>query len=56
MSVLVIAEKPSVANTVATVLGANKKGVNYLYNDRYIVSWCLGHLVKLDDPVAYGEV
>lgn len=55
MSVLVIAEKPSVANTVATVLGANKKGVNYLYNDRYIVSWCLGHLVKLDDPVAYGD-
>lgn len=55
MSVLVIAEKPSVANTVATVLGANKKGVNYLYNDRYIVSWCLGYLVKLDDPVAYGD-
>lgn len=55
MSVLVIAEKPSVANTVATVLGANKKGVNYLYNDRYIVSWCLGHLVQLDDPVAYGD-
>lgn len=55
MSVLVIAEKPSVANTVATVLGANKKGVNYLYNDRYIVSWCLGHLVKLDDPIAYGD-
>ena len=55
MSILVIAEKPSVANTVATVLGANKKGVNYLYNDRYIVSWCLGHLVKLDDPVAYGD-
>lgn len=53
--VLVIAEKPSVANTVATVLGANKKGVNYLYNDHYIVSWCLGHLVKLDDPVAYGD-
>ena len=52
---MVIAEKPSVANTVATVLGANKKGVNYLYNDRYIVSWCLGHLVKLDDPVAYGD-
>lgn len=52
---LVIAEKQSVADTIAIVLGANKKGVNYLYNDRYIVSWCLGHLIKLDDPDSYGD-
>lgn len=54
MSVLVIAEKPSVANTIATVLSADKKGVNYFYNDYYIVSWCVGHLIKLDDPDSYG--
>lgn len=51
---LVIAEKPSVANTIATVLSADKKGVNYFYNDYYIVSWCVGHLIKLDDPDSYG--
>lgn len=51
---LVIAEKPSVANTIATVLSADKRGVNYFYNDYYIVSWCVGHLIKLDDPDSYG--
>ena len=51
---LVIAEKPSVANTIATVLSADRKGVNYFYNDYYIVSWCVGHLIKLDDPDSYG--
>ena len=45
MSVLVIAEKPSVANTVATVLGANKRGVEYLYNDREIEWWRCGDVV-----------
>lgn len=53
--ILVIAEKPSVANTIASVLGAVSKGTNYLYNEKYIVSWCLGHLVKLDEPESYGD-
>lgn len=53
--ILVVAEKPSVAATIATVLGATKKGVNYIYNDKYIVSWCLGHLVALDDPDMYDK-
>ena len=42
---LVIAEKPSVANTIATVLSADKKGVNYFYNDYYIVSVILSSLM-----------
>lgn len=53
--ILVVAEKPSVAATIATVLGATQKGVNYIYNDKYIVSWCLGHLVTLDDPDMYDK-
>ena len=53
---LVIAEKPSVANTIATVLSADKKGVNYFYNDYYIVSWCVGHLIKLDDQIGRAHV
>lgn len=53
--ILVVAEKPSVAATIATVLGATQKGVNYIYNDKYIVSWCLGHLVALDDPDMYDK-
>lgn len=53
--VLVVAEKPSVANTIATVLGANEKNVGYLSNEKYIVSSCLGHLVRLDEPDAYGK-
>lgn len=53
--ILVIAEKPSVAKVIASVLNATEKGNNYIYNDKYIVSWCVGHLVKLDNPGAYGK-
>ena len=45
---LVIAEKPSVAMSLATVLGANEK------KDGYMVSWCVGHLLELAQPEAYG--
>jgi len=41
---LVIAEKPSVAQTISKVLGVNKKGKGYIENNDYIVSWCIGHL------------
>ena len=46
---LVIAEKPSVAMSLAAVLGANEK------KDGYLVSWCIGHLLELAQPEAYGE-
>ena len=44
---LVIAEKPSVAQTIAKVLGATKKGDGCVTGNGYIVSWCVGHLVGL---------
>lgn len=47
---LVIAEKPSVGRDIARVLGANNKGKNYLYGNGYIVTWCIGHLVRLSTP------
>ena len=53
--ILVIAEKPSVAQTIAAALGAKKKQDGYIEGDKYIVSWCVGHLVQLADAAAYGE-
>ena len=52
---LVIAEKPSVAKSLAAVLGATERKDGYLQGDGYIVSWCYGHLVELARPAAYGE-
>ena len=50
---LVLAEKPSVAQSIAKVLGANKREDGYLEGNGYIVSWCIGHLVELAEPEAY---
>lgn len=52
---LVIAEKPSVAKSIATVLGAGNRKDGYLEGGGYLVSWCVGHLVELADASAYGE-
>ena len=52
---LVIAEKPSVAMALAAVLGANEKKDGYLEGSGYLVSWCVGHLLELAQPEAYGE-
>lgn len=53
--ILVLAEKPSVAQSLAKVLGANKRCDGYLEGNGYIVSWCVGHLVELSPPEAYDE-
>ena len=50
---LVIAEKPSVAQSLAAVLGANQRRVGYLEGGGWLVSWCLGHLAELADAAAY---
>ena len=50
---LVIAEKPSVAQSLAAVLGAGKRGQGYLEGNGYLVSWCVGHLVGLAAADAY---
>jgi DNA topoisomerase-3 len=53
--VLVIAEKPSVAQTIAAVLGAKTRKDGYIEGAGYLVSWCVGHLVGLSEAAAYGE-
>ncbi len=52
---LVIAEKPSVAQSIAKVIGANKREDGYLEGNGYVVSWCVGHLVELSPPENYDE-
>ena len=52
---LVITEKPSVAQSIAQVIGARERGDGYLKGNGYIVSWCYGHLVELATPDAYDE-
>lgn len=53
---LVIAEKFSVASTIATVLGVNQKEKSCYKNDKYIISWCVGHLVGLAFPDSYSPL
>ena len=51
---LVIAEKPSVAQSIAAVLNAKKRHNGYLEGSGYLVSWCFGHLAELADAAAYN--
>ena len=52
---LVIAEKPSVAMSLAAVLGATERKDGYLEGSGYLVSWCVGHLLELAQPETYKE-
>lgn len=52
---LVIAEKPAVAMSLATVLGVTERKDGYLEGSGYLVSWCVGHLLELAQPEAYKE-
>ena len=52
---LVLAEKPSVAQSIAKVIGAASRKDGYLEGNGYIVSWCVGHLVELAEPETYDE-
>ncbi len=52
---LVIAEKPSVAMSLAAVLGATERKDDYLEGSGYLVSWCVGHLLELAQPETYKE-
>ena len=52
---LVIAEKPSVAASIAKVIGATERKDGYFEGNGYMVSWCVGHLVGLSEADKYGE-
>ncbi len=52
---LVIAEKPNVARSIAEVLGSKGKKNGYLEGNGYTVTWCIGHLVEPFDPEGYNE-
>ena len=52
---LVVCEKPSVARSIASVLGAGRREDGFLSGGGYLVSWCFGHLAELSDADAYDE-
>ena len=52
---LVIAEKPSVAISIAKVIGATTKKDGYYEGNGYKISWCIGHLIQMANPDAYDK-
>lgn len=52
--ITIIAEKPSVAQSIAAVVGARKKENGYLSGNGYCVTWAFGHLIELAPPQTYG--
>src|SRR5256886_3945535 len=52
---LIITEKPSVAGDIARALGGFKKGKDYDENNRYLISWAVGHLFELAVPASMKE-
>ncbi len=57
MKNIIICEKPSVARTIASYLGDftrfTDKGIGYMENDDWVITWCFGHLVTLCYPEDY---
>jgi DNA topoisomerase-3 len=51
---VIIAEKPSVAKSIAAIVGATSKKDGYMEGNGYAVTWAFGHLVGLAMPEAYG--
>lgn len=49
-----IAEKPSVARSIAAVLGANEVHDGYMEGNGYRVTWTFGHLCELKEPAEYA--
>ena len=52
---LIIAEKPSVAKSIASALGAKSRADGFYKGNGLIVSWCVGHLVSPLDAAGYDE-
>lgn len=55
MKSLIIAEKPSVGRDIANTLNVNEKRNGYFENNKYIVTWALGHLVTNATPEQYDN-
>ena len=52
---LVIAEKPSVARSIAAVIESDEKQTGYWQGGGCLVSWCIGHLVSFAEAGQYDE-
>ena len=52
---LIITEKPSVAGDISKALGGFKKGKDYFENEKYLISWAVGHLFELAVPASMKE-
>lgn len=52
---LIITEKPSVAIDFAKALKINGKKDGYIENDKYVITWCVGHLIEMLYPESYDE-
>lgn len=52
--ILIIAEKPSVANELAKAVGASKKESGFISGNGYYVTWCVGHLIETAMPEDYN--
>ena len=50
MTVVVVAEKPSVARDIAEVVGARTRTQGWMHGNGYVVTWAIGHLVGLAQP------
>ncbi len=55
MSKLIIAEKPSVAKSIASALGASSRADGFYEGSGLLVSWCVGHLISPMDAGGYDE-
>ena len=55
MSKLIIAEKTSVAKSIASALGASSRADGYFEGGGWLISWCIGHLVSFAEAGQYDE-
>lgn len=56
MKIVIIAEKPSVAREIASIVGATKREDGFIEGNNYLVTWAFGHLIQLAMPEQYGAV
>ena len=55
MTIVVVAEKPSVARDLASILGCSARSEGCLRGAGYVVTWAIGHLVGLAEPHEIDE-